>query len=189
MKKETWKAVIGYEGLYEVSDLGRVKSLSFRNRMATKKRELILSLAVNSRGYPRVTLGNKGIKRGHFVHHLVLMAFSGKCPKGMEAAHENGKRLDNRSDNLSWKTHTDNQADQRRHGTAAIGEAHGSSRLTEDNIRGIRAQMAMGVEQKQIAKSYGVTPTTICDIINGRTWTHLQNSALNGHPPTKGEGV
>src|SRR4051794_38956740 len=97
MQKETWKSIAGYEGHYEVSSLGRIRT--FRNGRARLADPLIKKSQVVNSGYETVLL--RSTKR-RLVHHLVLEAFVGQRPNGCEAAHLNGDRLDNRLENLIW---------------------------------------------------------------------------------------
>lgn len=106
---ENWKVVEGYEGLYAVSDKGRVKSL---------RRNKLMSPAFTKDGYGRVALSVKGEKRYVYVHTLVLEAFVGRRPfEDFVARHLNGNPRDNRAKNLTWGTQKENVADSVRHGT------------------------------------------------------------------------
>ncbi|TQN30744.1 HNH endonuclease [Haloactinospora alba] len=102
---ETWRPVVGYEGLYEVSDRGSVRSHS------SWKRGELLKPKSNRRGYQRVSLWRDGQRRYRKVHHLVLHAFVGPRPEGHQAAHWNGCKTDNRLNNLRWASAADNVAD------------------------------------------------------------------------------
>ena len=104
---EQWKPIPGYEGLYEASDLGRVRS----PRKILKQRLHI------TRRYPVVELSKDGKSRETLVHRVVLMAFRGMPQPGQEACHNNGDRRDNRLTNLRWGTHSENSIDQVLHGT------------------------------------------------------------------------
>jgi hypothetical protein len=137
--KESWRPIPGYKDAYEVSDLGRVRSLDRvvvrsdgrRYRYAGK----ILQLnPVN--GYALVHLGSQsGTKK---VHQLVALTFVGPCPaEGMEVCHSNGDSADNRVENLRWDTHGNNLCDKTRHGTdihAARTHCPRGHRLTSPNI-------------------------------------------------------
>lgn len=97
MKTETWKPVVGYEGRYEVSDMGRVKSLKFGKVMRTD---------FNNWGYERVTL-YRGNERNHkYLHRLAMEAFVGFSEKQVD--HENGNKGDNRLVNLRYCTRSQN---------------------------------------------------------------------------------
>jgi hypothetical protein len=137
MIDELWRPIPGYEQFYQVSNLGRVKSLSrgartgYGRYRTVKERILIPS---SWGGYPRVTLSENNRPRVYLVHRLVLLAFVGPCPEGMEARHLNGDSKDNRLDNLAWGTLDENQADRVIHGTHIRGERNWLHILTATQI-------------------------------------------------------
>ena len=109
---ELWKDISGYEGIYQASNWGRVKSL---NRIISKSRgrkqiikERILKPEILFDGYQRVCLCKKGKKKHHRVATLVYEAFVGLVPEGMEIDHINGDNTDNRLNNLRVCTHKEN---------------------------------------------------------------------------------
>lgn len=106
--KEIWKAIPGYEGQYEVSDLGRVKS--YRRY----KEGRILRPGRMPQGHLSVALGRRN---SQCVHKLVLLAFVGPAPLNHECLHANGIPSDNRLENLRWGTRTENILDAVKHGT------------------------------------------------------------------------
>jgi hypothetical protein len=106
---EQWRPIPDWER-YEVSDQGRV-----RNRRGQR-----LSVWVGTRGYLRVRLHQAGSARNLAVHRLVLSAFVGPCPPGMEGCHENGDRSNCSLGNLRWDTPSSNAHDRVRHGTHAM---------------------------------------------------------------------
>lgn len=118
---ETWKPIPGYEGLYEVSDHGRVRSLDRRyiraDGIATRRRGRILKPVMNGSSKHQVYLCAPGEKqKPQLVHRLVLTAFVGPCPEGMEACHSNDVPTDNRLANLRWDTRSANMNDRVRNG-------------------------------------------------------------------------
>lgn len=117
-----WLPVPGWEGEYEVSDLGRVRSVERivpRRSVPQTIAARILKTPPASHGYPRVNLCRNGSYTQRTVHSLVLEAFVGPCPPGMECLHGNGIRTDARLVNLRWGTSKENKADMVRHGNAA----------------------------------------------------------------------
>lgn len=98
----------GYVGLYEVSNCGRVRNV---RTGAVRKPQPV------KRGHLHVDLWRDGVGRSFYVHRLVLQAFVGPCPPGMEALHRNGNPTDNRVENLRWGTRSQNLHDSVRHGT------------------------------------------------------------------------
>ena len=107
-----WRPVCGYEGRYEVSDAGEVRSL-------LRRRILVIRQRPGPRGYLRVTLSFDGVEKDYRVHVLVLEAFVGPRPDGQMARHLNDVRTDNRLENLAWGTQSDNQIDSVRNGIHA----------------------------------------------------------------------
>lgn len=117
---ETWKPVVGYEGYYEVSDHGNVRSVDRTvqrsDGVVQRFKGHLRKPQVDEFGYLRISLRKDG-KSHHFrVHRLVLEAFVGPCPEGTEACHGDGDRSNNRLENLRWDTKSENQYDRVRHG-------------------------------------------------------------------------
>lgn len=113
--KEAWKPVVDYEGYYEVSNLGRVRSVDrvVRGRLY-KSRILKPNWTGNPIGtrYLCVGISKNGVARTTTVHRLVLEAWVGPCPDGCEACHGSGGNTDNSLDNLRWDTHESNCCDR-----------------------------------------------------------------------------
>lgn len=113
--EEIWKPVVGAEAGYQVSNLGNVRSLdrTITTKAGVKKRRKGQSLKLIQAKNGYLTVNIQGMKS---VHRLVLEAFVGACPPGMETCHKNGIRTDNRVDNLYWGTSSENNLDIVRHG-------------------------------------------------------------------------
>lgn len=128
--EEQWAAVVDYEGLYEVSDAGRVRSIA---RPGT--RGGILRGEVHPDGYPSVKLSKGGRKKHLTVHVLVATAFRGPRPDGQECRHLNGDPSDNRLENLAWGTSAENSQDMIGHGrtNARITHCPQGHEYTEQN--------------------------------------------------------
>lgn len=117
---EEWVPVKGWEGFFEVSDLGRVRSLD-RETVRSDGRTYRLKgrvkkTGVNSQGYPQVRLSNPDKREVRTVHTLVAEHFCGGRESGMEVCHWNGVKTDCRASNLRWGTRSDNALDKQRHG-------------------------------------------------------------------------
>jgi len=136
---EIWKPIQGFEGRYEVSDRGHVKSGGVK----------ILRGAISSNKYLVVNLQSLV----HCVHTLVLEAFVGPRPAGLVCDHIDGDRFNNCVGNLRWITSAENT----RRGRA--------TKLTESQVQDIRKHAQSGVPQKELAKAYGVARITINHII------------------------
>ena len=169
---EVWKDVVGYEGRYQVSNLGRIKSLPNQRR----KSELILKQASHKTpGHKIVNLtSNDGgwKQKCHWVHRLVLEAFVGPCPAGMEGCHNDGNPKNNELGNLRWDTDSGNQADRVLHGTSNIGERNPQAKLCLADVRIIKQRIADGESDEVISASFPVTSYAIKSIRNGQNWRH-----------------
>jgi hypothetical protein len=174
---ETWRAVPGYEGLYEVSDHGRVRSLDrevlFKDGHVRRYKGRVLRASLNTKGRPCVGLTRDGKGRTLRVHCLVAAAFIGPRPEGYEVCHNDGTRTNNHVSNLRYDTPKANQADRVEHGTHNRGERHGMAKLSWSDVREIRALYATGrYTQKELADRYDVTYNTVNRIVRFNTWTH-----------------
>lgn len=100
MDEEVWKPVVGYEGLYEVSSKGRVRSLPFKHSNCK-----VLKLTQRNNGYLFLTLSKNRVQKPHSVHRLVAMAFIPNPDNKPTVNHKNEIRTDNRVENLEWATY------------------------------------------------------------------------------------
>jgi len=171
---EIWKPIIGFEKKYEISNLGRVKSLNYRKT----KKEQILKPRI-TRGYLYVCFGYRG--KNYYIHHLVLDNFVGCRPTTRhEAAHLDGVKSNNRQSNLLWKTHEENEHDKVIHQTKVLGQAQWKSILTEEDVVFIRNNYQKGrrgisssFSLTGLANKFNVKPMTIFDVIKRNTWKHV----------------
>src|ERR1700688_3800773 len=118
---ERWKPVPGYEGLYAVSDLGRVKSLEryvkgppgSRSGLRINKERILTAKPDLVSGGQVVSLWRNNKGKWIQIHRLVLLAFKGPCPEGHETRHLDGNHSNNKLKNLTWGTPTENHDDKR----------------------------------------------------------------------------
>lgn len=171
--REQWRPITGYEGYYEVSDQGRVRRIKRGPRTWIGR---ILQPRKTQKGYYHVCLYKEGVSRNHYVHRLVLTAFNGKPKSGQEGNHLNGIKNDNRLEKLEWVTKSENEL-HKFHilgVQAAKGKQHYMAKLTNKDIPVIRRLLAEGkLLQKEIAKRFRVTQTTISYIKRGKNWAHI----------------
>jgi hypothetical protein len=131
---EIWKDIPEYGGHYQASNLGRIRS---KERIVKKlsgltkkiveqkyKGKILNPTKADKYGHLSVHLGVDNKKYICAVHRLVLMAFVGKCPDGMECCHNNGDASDNKIENLRWDTHKNNNHDRKIHGNYKTGKDH-----------------------------------------------------------------
>ena len=161
----TCAPIPGFEG-YEASNDGRVRSFWRRGRsgkLGASSHELAGN--INRDGYRYVAVKpTGGGECPMFVHRLVLFAFVGPCPDGMQALHGNGDPGDNRLPNLRWGTHAENEDDKERHGRRPRGARHGMAKLSDAAIADIRARRAVGETLVSIATVHGVTHSHVAQI-------------------------
>lgn len=126
---ETWLAVVGYEGIYEISDHGKVRSLDRLDSAGKRRRGRYLKTTVSSEGYPRVGLNKNGKKTTWKIATLVALAFIGPRPTGADVCHNDGNPGNSEVSNLRYDTHLGNMQDAIKHGTKTKKEKcpHGHS--------------------------------------------------------------
>lgn len=107
------------------------------------------------------------------VHRLVLAAFIGPCPKGMEGCHNDGNKRNNSRSNLRWDTRKNNVGDREKHGTAGRGENHSRAKYTEDFIRAIRRDVAKGMSFEEVGVKFGLSRSYAYQIASKRRWSHV----------------
>lgn len=171
---ERWLPVVGYEGLYEVSDRGRVRSVDrvVKNIRVRRWPGKILAQHMSRGEYPAVTLSRLGKKKNIQVHILVLTAFDRPCPDGNEALHGPAGKKDASLGNLHWGTRRENILDRVRDGTHNRGERHGMARLTQAQVDEIRERWAAGETQKSLAAEFGTTFGNVHCIVRGKSWAY-----------------
>lgn len=166
LASEEWRDIDGYETLYSVSSLGRIR----------KSNGKILSTN-SKRSYCRVRLKD----RVHLVHGLVAKAFLGECPDGYEVNHKDLNKSNPRLSNLEYVTRLENIHHAMRNGRrfGSLGPrarkyriVHGP-KLSRDDVIEIRRAIISGVRQREIAGRFGITSNLVCLIKRERAWTHV----------------
>ena len=164
---ERWLPVVGYEGFYEVSSLGRVRSLRNDNKVLTPR--------LSTNGYVTVGLNLRGRKVKALVHRLVLSAFS-RPPFAAEVGnHIDFDKTNNRPGNLEWTSSAGNSAHAKAAGrmNSPTGERHGGSVLTSDEVRQIRSMCDGGFSQYYVARLFCVSQGHIALIVSRKRWAHV----------------
>lgn len=105
---EIWKDVEGYEGLYQISNLGRVKRILFKNNVIEKPKDKILKTYNNGTGYRKLSLYKNNIQKQFLIHRLVAKAFLSNLSKLDQVNHIDGNKENNRIDNLEWVSQSKN---------------------------------------------------------------------------------
>lgn len=167
---EEWRDVRGYEGLYQVSSLGNVKSLK---RAFVPEDRLLLLTANPISGYVTVSLNNGIKQRTGKVHIMVCEAFHGPRPEGKQACHKDGDKLNNSKVNLRWGTQQENMNDRDRHGNTRRGEEHPNAKLNMCEVRQIRSRHKRFCKTngaRALAREFGVSDHVIKQVIKGVTY-------------------
>ena len=172
---EVWKDIPGYEGKYQASTEGRIRSLKRKvggknpytgtTFLRTVPPRVLKAGRFCKSGHMSVTLG-RGTS-GRPVHQLVMETFVGPAPPGMEVLHRNGNPEDNRLENLHYGTRTENILDTFQNGGRW-------RKLSIEDVEQIRFGLATGIKNAELAVMYGVAQSCICNIKNGRTFKWLK---------------
>lgn len=169
---EKWRSVIGFEGLYEVSDMGRVRRVGVQNCLRPSA----------TYGYLHVMLTNGAIRKQPRIHVLVCETFIGPRPSPRhQACHGDGNRSNNALSNLRWATVEENAADKRAHGTHLCGHDVAGAVLHEACIQPIRDLIRSHVPLAVIAQAFRCTPENLAHIRDGKTWAHIPDPAVAAH--------
>lgn len=176
-RTETWRPIAGWQGWYEVSDLGQVRSLDrwFINAVGARRFYPGRVLApVRDGPYLVVTLSRPGERLREAVHVLVLTAFDRPRRPGEQCRHGPRGPLSNCwPEDLCWGTNAENAADRARDGTNGNGERNRSAKLTEQAVRDCRRRRAAGERAVALAAEYGVSRSAIDRAVTGRKWAHV----------------
>jgi len=142
---------------------GKGRHAEWRLKKPTRSRYCHVSMYIDG----------KSVSRG--VHCLVLAAFVGPCPDGMQGLHGDGNTHNNSLENLRWGTPLTNAEDRAGHGTTARGSRQGLSKLTETDVVEIRRLWRAGSYRSKAAlgRRFGVRAITILNVIAHKTWAHV----------------
>lgn len=165
--EEVWKAIPEFPG-YEVSALGRVRSCR-----KNQDPPMILKPYPDKQNYFKYCLYKDGKPHYLKAHQLVLFAFVGPCPPGMQACHNDGNPTKNFLNNLRWDTCKNNHADKLTHGTDGKGDKNNMAKLTEEKVIEIRKLSSQGYSGRHLAKLFSVSTATISVIVNRLRWAHI----------------
>ena len=162
---EIWKPIPGYEGLYDASNLGFIRSwMAFGGGLTSVPRLLALRQNKGNR-YKKASLRKNGMVKNIKIHRLVLEAFVGPCPEGMEACHNDGNPMNNQLCNLRWDTHSSNMID---------ASNHGKRKATKKQVLEIKKSLKEGARVCDVARGCGLTYGMVYAIKIKHSWGWLQ---------------
>jgi hypothetical protein len=173
---EIYKDIPNYQGLYQASNWGNIKSLIDKYG---HKKEYILRPSSNCYYY-HVILCKNGKQKTHRIHRLILETFVGPCPPGMECRHLDCNSKNNRLDNLLWGTRSDNRKDSIKNGTwfnpkpnDLRGENNPISKFKNKDILNMRKLYREGLTTGEIGKIYNTSYKNIWRIVKNKRWIHI----------------
>lgn len=171
---ETFCSVVGFEGLYEVSNFGRVFSLQktrsnpLTGGVSIFKRKELSPVTVN--GYHKVSLCRNGVSRGFLIHRIVAMSMIDNPNSLPYVNHIDGNKANNRISNLEWVTPQENDLHAVSIGLKPMGEKHYKTKLSDADVIGIRSS---DLSDKKLSDMYAVTQNTINNIRHRVSWKHI----------------
>lgn len=159
----------GSKGQYRVGKDGSIWSCRGKGRVKRWRR---LHPSPNRTGHARVNLYVNGVITTRLIHQLVLEAFIGPCPSGMECCHFPDRNpANNNLDNIRWGTRLDNIQDAIKHGTNTAGERHGRSKLTNKEAEEMRRLYSLGGwTMQQLADKYNICLSSAFNIIRRNSY-------------------
>jgi hypothetical protein len=174
---EIYKDILGYEGLYQVSNFGNVKSVKrtveIKINIKRTINECILKPIKDSYGYLSVDLSKNRLAKRIKIHRLVALAFIPNYKNKPIINHINGIKTDNITKNLEWCTYSENTIHSYKIGLMnANGTNNGRCKLTEKQVLEIRKN-SENLSQRKLSIIYNVSNCLICDIINNKKWIHI----------------
>ena len=165
---ELWRPVKDFEGRYEVSNLGRVRSLPYMVPHIKGTRTIpgrILTPKAQKSGHLLIQLGGRAGKK-YFIHRIVYETFVGDIPAGLDIRHLDGNPTNNKPENLKPGTRVENAHDVYDYGGRY-------RKLYRDDVIQIRHRLEAGEPQSRIAKDYNVSQETISNISTGKTFNYI----------------
>lgn len=168
-----WFKIPGYENTYEVSNTGVVRRSTDGQRV---KAGYVLATGRDKHGYVNVVLIQNSIKKKYYVHRLVMLAFRGECPKGLEVNHINGAKDDNHLANLEYVTRIENMQHARdvlNRNLSVCGLKNGRAKLNDDIVRDMRKRFSEGISMKELAEIFNTPYPTVLHVVRGKTWKHV----------------
>lgn len=182
---EIWKSIEGFEGRYEVSNYGRVRSLDhvvskmhktgvmYPHTIKGRIRKFGFSGGRKGRKYPTVIITKRPLVKHCMIHRIVAIAFVPNPEGKLEVNHKDGDKLNNHYDNLEWCTRKENT----QHASTARllwdNGIHFNAKLNLKTVFKIKRELSKGIRQCEIARKYKIDPMTIQAISSGKSWKHI----------------
>lgn len=171
---EEWRSIEGYRGIYEVSSMGRVRSLDRVLTNGHHRRGINLKPIPNDEGYLSVVLCWDGDRHMRKVHSLVCEAFIGPRPEGLVIDHINHKPDDNRVSNLEYVTHAENIRRSFSDGciNRHTGEGNPNAKIGWKDVKEIRRLHKDGAPVPDLASRFSISRSQVYNVVNLVSWNH-----------------
>lgn len=171
--KEIFISIIGFDGFYQISNYGRVKSLRFN-------KERIIKSFIGTGGYLHTQIKNNCVMHNLSIHRLVAKHFISNPDSKPDVNHIDGNKLNNRIENLEWCTKSENIRHSFKIGThpRKIGTSNSNVKITESQVLEIRKLYdGKGISMRELANKYGLGKSSIYRIVNNISWSHIKKTA------------
>lgn len=172
IETEQWRDIPGFEGNYQVSNQGHIRSFM------QKKHGKLKAFCRRKNGYFSVSLQVNKKTTSFLVHRIVALAFLGNPPDGYEVNHKDGDKSNNSLANIEYVSHWQNKQHAMSLPTHIAGERNGNSKLTENDVIEIRLALKKGAKLVDLSEQYHVNFRTISYIKLGKLWKHIAREAL-----------
>ena len=175
---EVWKKIDGYYGVYQISSLGRVRSLDHfcKNRNGSGKQTgRYLKSQKCKKGYLRFSLSKNRVRKNLSAHRLVAIAFIPNYENKPQVNHINGIKNDNRVENLEWCNNSENQIHAIKKGLVKHNkcEKHHNSKLSNKEVKEVRILSKKGITNKKLAEDFNVSQTAMSYILRNKTYINI----------------
>lgn len=179
--EEVWKSVAGYEGLYEVSNFGRVRALARtitdKNGRVSNIKERMMKQPLSNTGYHHTALTKNKVLTTTNVHRLIAEAFIPNPDNKPCVNHIDGDKSNNSITNLEWVTHRENMEHASRRNLFRTGSKHSAAKLNEEKVRFIRTNITTNggkITYKEMGEMFGVCRHVLQCVAYRRTWKHVE---------------
>jgi DNA-directed RNA polymerase specialized sigma subunit len=172
---EVWKNISDYEGVYQVSNMGRIKSLRRLDSIGKSRKERLLISIPNAEGYIRTELNKNGKRHMFSTHRLVAKAFLANPTNKPQINHLDGNKQNNLLSNLEWCSPSENIIHAHKNGLSkpVKGEQVGTHKLSEKEAKEIRNLKGKGLSQIVIGKMFNISHSTVGRIQNNKCWVNI----------------
>jgi hypothetical protein len=177
LEGEIWKSVVGYEGYYEVSNLGRVKrnakKIYSEERICwVHKKERIVDQTIRTYKFVHLIVHGRKTKLIR-THRLVALAFIPNPENKPEVNHIDGNKLNNNLENLEWVTRSENAIHAYSNGLIPKGENSHKTKITNEQALDIFKRAHIGEKHRTIANDYNISKSVVTDIKRQKSWKHI----------------